>query len=47
MGVFARLKRSLRAMFGSVVEKTEDPEQILPSQGLSKKPNKSCGAASS
>lgn len=29
MGVFARLKRSLRAMFGSVVEKTEDPEQIL------------------
>lgn len=29
MGVFARLRRSIRAMFGSVVERTEDPEQIL------------------
>src|SRR5918997_1351979 len=29
MGLFARLKRSLRAMFGGVIEKTEDPELIL------------------
>src|SRR5438045_8052754 len=29
MGVWARLKRSLRAMFGGIVEKTEDPERIL------------------
>src|SRR5436190_6032132 len=29
MGVWARLKRSLRAMFGGLVEKTEDPELIL------------------
>ncbi len=29
MGVFARLKRSIRAMFGGIVEKTEDPELIL------------------
>src|SRR5215213_1856918 len=29
MGVWARLKRSLRAMFGGIVEKTEDPELIL------------------
>lgn len=29
MGVLARMKRSLRALFGGVVEKTEDPELIL------------------
>ncbi len=29
MGLLARLKRSLRAMFGGVIEKTEDPELIL------------------
>src|ERR687894_1382344 len=29
MSVWARLKRSLRAMFGGIVEKTEDPELIL------------------
>lgn len=29
MGTWARLKRSLRAMFGGLVEKTEDPELIL------------------
>src|SRR5947207_10517771 len=29
MGVWARFKRSLRAMFGGIVEKTEDPELIL------------------
>ncbi len=29
MGVWARMKRSLRAMFGGIVEKTEDPELIL------------------
>src|ERR671917_219988 len=29
MGVWARLKRSLRAMFGGIIEKTEDPELIL------------------
>ncbi len=29
MGVYARLKRSIRAMFGGLVEKTEDPELIL------------------
>src|ERR1051326_7602862 len=29
MGVWARFKRSLRAMFGGLVEKTEDPELIL------------------
>src|SRR3712207_2485786 len=29
MGVLARLKRSLRALFGGLVEKTEDPELIL------------------
>lgn len=29
MGVWARLKRSVRAMFGGIVEKTEDPELIL------------------
>ncbi len=29
MGVFARLKRSVRALFGGIVEKTEDPELIL------------------
>jgi phage shock protein A len=29
MSVWARLKRSLRAMFGGIVERTEDPEQIL------------------
>ena len=29
MGVWSRLKRSLRALFGGIVEKTEDPELIL------------------
>ena len=29
MGVWARMKRSVRAMFGGIVEKTEDPELIL------------------
>src|ERR671913_1303304 len=29
MGLWARMKRSLRAMFGGVIEKTEDPERIL------------------
>src|ERR671916_1359104 len=29
MGVWTRLKRSIRAMFGGIVEKTEDPELIL------------------
>ena len=29
MGVWARLKRSLRSVFGGLVEKTEDPELIL------------------
>ena len=29
MGLWARMKRSLRAMFGGIVEKTEDPELIL------------------
>jgi phage shock protein A len=29
MGVWARLKRSVRALFGGIVEKTEDPELIL------------------
>lgn len=29
MGVWARVKRSLRALFGGIVERTEDPELIL------------------
>src|SRR5215210_6621974 len=29
MGLWARMKRSMRAMFGGVIEKTEDPELIL------------------
>ncbi|HYH84378.1 MAG TPA: PspA/IM30 family protein, partial [Pyrinomonadaceae bacterium] len=29
MSVWARLKRSVRAMFGGIIEKTEDPELIL------------------
>ncbi|MBA3239685.1 MAG: PspA/IM30 family protein [Acidobacteria bacterium] len=29
MGLLARIKRSLRALFGGIVEKTEDPEMIL------------------
>src|SRR6201989_1049774 len=29
MGVWARLKRSLRAVFGGIIEKTEAPELIL------------------
>ncbi|HEY0077834.1 MAG TPA: PspA/IM30 family protein [Pyrinomonadaceae bacterium] len=29
MGAWARFKRSMRAMFGGLVEKTEDPELIL------------------
>ena len=29
MGLWTRIKRSMRAMFGGVIEKTEDPELIL------------------
>ncbi|MCA1633915.1 MAG: PspA/IM30 family protein [Acidobacteria bacterium] len=29
MGLLSRIKRSLRALFGGIVEKTEDPELIL------------------
>lgn len=29
MGLWARMKRSLRAIFGGVIESTEDPERIL------------------
>src|SRR5918911_200381 len=29
MGLWTRMKRSLRALFGGIVEKTEDPELIL------------------
>ena len=29
MGLLARMKRSLRALFGGIIEKTEDPEMIL------------------
>src|SRR5207253_9260820 len=29
MGVWTRFKRSMRALFGGIVEKTEDPELIL------------------
>ncbi|HEY6188482.1 MAG TPA: PspA/IM30 family protein [Pyrinomonadaceae bacterium] len=29
MGVWARVKRSMRALFGGIVERTEDPELIL------------------
>src|SRR3954469_21342608 len=29
MGLWSRFKRSMRAMFGGIVEKTEDPELIL------------------
>ena len=29
MGVLTRMKRSLRALFGGIIEKTEDPELIL------------------
>ena len=29
MSVWARFKRSLRALFGGIIEKTEDPEMIL------------------
>lgn len=29
MGVWMRLKRSVRAIFGGIVERTEDPERIL------------------
>src|ERR671924_2025389 len=29
MGLWTRIKRSMRALFGSVIEKTEDPELIL------------------
>jgi phage shock protein A len=29
MGLWSRFKRSMRAMFGGIVEKTEDPERIL------------------
>ena len=29
MGLWSRMKRSIRAMFGGIVEKTEDPELIL------------------
>src|SRR5215211_9125288 len=29
MGLWTRMKRSVRALFGGIVEKTEDPERIL------------------
>jgi phage shock protein A len=29
MGVWTRMKRSIRALFGGIIEKTEDPELIL------------------
>src|SRR5438094_9410488 len=29
MGLWTRVKRSMRALFGGIVEKTEDPELIL------------------
>src|SRR5437763_16184395 len=29
MGVWTRMKRSVRALFGGIIEKTEDPELIL------------------
>ena len=29
MGVWTRMKRSMRALFGGVIERTEDPELIL------------------
>jgi phage shock protein A len=29
MGVWSRMKRSMRALFGGIIEKTEDPELIL------------------
>ena len=29
MGLWSRFKRSMRALFGGIVEKTEDPERIL------------------
>src|SRR3954462_11130523 len=29
MGLWSRVKRSMRALFGGIIEKTEDPELIL------------------
>src|ERR1043165_3608145 len=29
MGLWTRMKRSVRALFGGIIEKTEDPELIL------------------
>src|ERR671928_1639663 len=29
MGLWTRMKRSMRAVFGGIIEKTEDPELIL------------------
>ena len=29
MGLWIRVKRSVRALFGGIIEKTEDPELIL------------------
>src|SRR5262245_62660884 len=29
MGLWTRIKRSMRALFGGIIEKTEDPELIL------------------
>ena len=29
MGLWTRMKRSMRALFGGIIEKTEDPELIL------------------
>src|SRR6266536_2953407 len=29
MGLWTRIKRSMRALFGGIIEKTEDPERIL------------------
>src|ERR1700736_4717565 len=29
MGLWARMKRSMRSIFGGIIEKTEDPELVL------------------
>src|SRR5678815_4478345 len=33
MGLWTRMKRSMRALFGGIIEKTEDPELILQQTG--------------
>jgi phage shock protein A len=32
MGLWSRVKRSMRALFGGIIEKTEDPELIRTQQ---------------